>query len=50
MLNTCLLQEHRIEISGDQVNVLGICACSNKKNVKSFENLMNRMYGINLQY
>lgn len=36
-----------VEISGDQVNVLGICARGNKKNVKSFENLM---YGVNLQY
>ena len=39
-----------VEISGDQVNVLGICARGNKKNVKSFENLMNRMYDVNLQY
>ena len=39
-----------VEISGDQVNVLGIYARVNKKNVKSFENLMNRMYGVNLQY
>ena len=39
-----------VEVFENQVNVLGICACSNKKNVKSFENLMNRMYGINLQY
>ena len=39
-----------VEISGDQVNVLGICARGNKKNVKSFENLMNLMYGVNRQY
>lgn len=39
-----------VEISGDQVNVLGMCARGNKRNVKSFENLMNGMYGVNLQY
>ena len=39
-----------VEVSENQVNVLGICARGNKKNVKSFENLMNRMYGVNLQY
>ena len=39
-----------VEISGDQVDVLGMCARGNKKNVKSFENLMNDMYGVNLQY
>jgi hypothetical protein len=39
-----------VEVSGNQVNVLGICARGNRKNVKSFENLMNEMYGVNLQY
>ena len=39
-----------VEISGDQVYVLGICVRGNKKNVKSFEKLMNEMYGVNLQY
>ena len=39
-----------VEVSENQVNVLGICARGNKKNVKSFENLMNGMYGVNLQY
>ena len=39
-----------IEISDNQVNVLGICARGNQKNVKSFEKLMNEMYGVNLQY
>jgi hypothetical protein len=39
-----------VEVSGNQVNVLGICARGNKKNVKSFENLMNEMYDVNLQY
>ena len=39
-----------IEVSGDQVNVLGICARGNNKNVKRFRNLMNEMYGVNLQY
>ena len=39
-----------VEVFENQVNVLGICARGNKKNVKSFENLMNGMYGVNLQY
>ena len=39
-----------VEISGDQVNVFGICDRGNQKNVENFENLMNRMYGVNLQY
>ena len=39
-----------IEVSGDQVNVLGICSRGNKKNVQSFKNLMNKMYNVNLQY
>jgi len=39
-----------VEIFGDQVNVLGICARGNRKNVKTFESLMNEMYGVNLQY
>ena len=39
-----------VEVFENQVNVLGICACAYKKNVKSFENLMNGIYGVNLQY
>ena len=39
-----------VEVFENQVNVLGICSRGNKKNVKSFENLMNGMYGVNLQY
>jgi len=39
-----------VEVSGNQVNVLGICARGNKKNVNSFERLMNEMYDVNLQY
>ena len=39
-----------VEVSGNQVNVLGICARGNRKNVKTFESLMNEMYGVNLQY
>jgi hypothetical protein len=39
-----------VEVSGNQVNVLGICARGNSKNVKTFESLMNEMYGVNLQY
>lgn len=33
-----------VEFSGNQVNVLGICAYGNKKNVNSFERLMKKMY------
>ena len=39
-----------VEVSKNQVNVLGICARVNRKNLKNFENLMNGMYGVNLQY
>ena len=39
-----------VEFSGNQVNILGICARGNRKNLKSFENLMNEIYGVNLQY
>ena len=39
-----------VEISGDQVNVLGIGARGNNKNMKTFQKLMNEMYNLNLQY
>ena len=39
-----------IEVSGNEVNVLGIGARSNKKNMQTFEKLMNKMYDLNLQY
>lgn len=39
-----------VETSGDQVTVLGMSARGNGKTVKSFKNLMNQMYGVNLQY
>ena len=39
-----------VEVSGNEVNVLGICSRGNKKNVNSFERLMNEMYDVNLQY
>ena len=39
-----------VEVSENQVNVLGIAARGNKKNIKKFENLMNEIYGVNLQY
>lgn len=39
-----------VEISGDQVNVLGIGARGNYKNMKTFQKLMNEMYNLNLQY
>jgi hypothetical protein len=39
-----------VEVSGNQVNVLGICSRGNKKNVNSFEKLMNELYNVNLQY
>lgn len=39
-----------VEVSGNQVNVLGICYRGNNQNVQSFEKLMNEMYNVNLQY
>ncbi len=39
-----------VEVSKNQVNVLGIGARGNKKNIKKFENLMNEIYRVNLQY
>ena len=39
-----------VEISRDQVNVLGIGARGNNKNMKTFQKLMNEMYDLNLQY
>jgi hypothetical protein len=39
-----------IEVSENQVTVLGICCRDNTKNVISFRDLMNKMYGVNLQY
>ena len=39
-----------VEVSGDQIKLLEICARGNKKNVNSFEKLMNEMYDVNLQY
>ena len=39
-----------VEVSGNQVNVLGICPRSNQKSLKTFRDLMNKMYDVNLQY
>lgn len=39
-----------VEVSENQVNILGICYRGNKKNVSRFEKLMNEMYDVNLQY
>jgi len=39
-----------VEIFGDQVNVLGIGARGNNRNMQTFQNLMNEMYDLNLQY
>lgn len=39
-----------VEISGNQVNVLGIGARGNAKNMNNFRDLMNEKYGLNLQY
>lgn len=39
-----------VEIFGDQVNILGIGARGNNKNMQTFQNLMNEMYNLNLQY
>ena len=38
-----------VETFSDQVNVLGIGARGNNKNMQTFEHLMNEMYDINLQ-
>ena len=39
-----------VEIFGDQVNVLGIGARGNNRNMQTFQNLRNEMYDLNLQY
>lgn len=39
-----------VEVSGDQIKVLGMCARGNRKNVNSFKTLMNEMYGVSLKY
>jgi hypothetical protein len=39
-----------VEISGDQVNLLGIGARGNNRNMQTFQNLMNEIYDLNLQY
>ncbi len=39
-----------VEVSENQVNILGIRARGSSKNVKKCKNLMNEMYGVNLQY
>jgi hypothetical protein len=39
-----------VAISGNQVNVLGIGARGNAKNMNNFIDLMNEKYGLNLQY
>jgi len=37
-------------LPGNKVNVLGIGARGNNKNMQTFQNLMNEMYNLNLQY
>lgn len=39
-----------VEVSGDQIKVLGMCNRGNQKNVNSFKTLMNKMYDVNLKY
>jgi hypothetical protein len=39
-----------VEVVGKQVNVLGICDRGNRKNIKTFEKLMNKLYNVKLQY
>lgn len=39
-----------LEISGHQVDVLGIGGRGNSQNMETFQNLMNEMYDLNLQY
>lgn len=36
-----------VEISENQATVLGICNRSNKKKIKSFESLINKLYNLN---
>lgn len=38
-----------IEVSGNQVNILGIYFRGNKKNVNSLDRLMNELYNVNIQ-
>lgn len=38
-----------LEVSGNQVNVLGIYFRGNKKNVNSFDKLMNELYNVSIQ-
>ncbi len=39
-----------VEISGNEINILGIGARGNYKNITQFSNAMNKTYGLNLQY
>lgn len=39
-----------VEVSENQVNVLGICSRGNQKNINSFQRLMNKVYNVNIQY
>ena len=39
-----------VQISGNQVNILGIGARGNDRNMATFKDLMNRKYDVNLQY
>jgi hypothetical protein len=39
-----------VEVSVNQINVLGIGARGNNKNMQTFRKLMNKMYDLNLQY
>jgi hypothetical protein len=39
-----------VQVSGNQVNILGMGARGNNKNMQTFRKLMNKMHDLNLQY
>ena len=39
-----------VDISGDQVTILGISARSNRQDMRTFKNLMNKMYNVKINY
>ena len=39
-----------VQVSKNQVKILGICPRGNWKKVQTFKRLMNKMYDVNLQY
>jgi len=39
-----------VEVSDTHVDILGMSYRGDKKNIKTLQNLMNDIYGLNLQY